>query len=234
MAEEKKNLLEITILSAPRTSSLNIVLPYDYPFQNFDTATVPNSFGDSKQVNYNEVTMVLDELKKCPEYNFENKKSCLESYMVITVFIMFGLMAVGTVASGGAAAPFLMVTWFVASVSIMFCSKSCSNRKAKITLTRRCEEFQEVIEKFNNNYFLKKGVKWSVGTYGAWLKIEMGQQSIQEYTKYEQIPSNTDGLAYGGNVNFQPQNVNYRINNPIDYPNEVAIAKPDNNNYAKI
>lgn len=56
---------------------------------------------------------------------------------------------------------------------MLFAYLAMLRRKRKKALEARQAEFQQYCDTQNNSVFQSKGVRWTVGTYGAWFTMEL-------------------------------------------------------------
>ena len=87
------NLLEKTTLLFPHSNLYSKVLNFKIKHNVFNSYEYSNTKGDVGRVNYGEVIMVLDKLKKCTKYTFKKTmSSCFILIEVLTIILALPLI----------------------------------------------------------------------------------------------------------------------------------------------
>lgn len=92
----------------------------------------------------------------------------------------------------------------------------------------REQEFKDIINRENQQYFQTRDIRWTVGRYGAWLTLELD---------YIARKMNQDIMGGAPAPQFGQPNQGYTFSQPGIPGNQgynqtsPAMAKPDNNRF---
>ncbi len=165
----------LTQLKMPGSSMARIVFPWNHAFTKFET-TEFNPVATEGRMTEADLENVLALLSQCSCYQRSLRSraptffytAILGSILFTLSFIRFnvGLIQLDfnmTYIKYG------MVLGFI----IMIIGLCGLNVSAKNYNPEREQQFKEVLNKANKEIFESRGIRWTTGTYGAWITIEL-------------------------------------------------------------
>lgn len=197
--EEKKikdlDLFEKALRTRPNSNAKRIVFPWiddNFSKSEFSPASA------KERVTEEEIDRVLTSLKRIKAYNPKQPYlNCLVyslfiivSIMIFLIVILLGVSILSKNSENKSSNIVILVVLDIVFILCFICLinffvVSMLSKQEEMRWKKRQEEIFEILEKFNKNEFSAKGIKWSVGEFGAWVMLQF-EISYQQFLKRQE------------------------------------------------